>query len=73
MGEAIDEIGRQVAATQAELDSTLKERAAGERAIAEADSTLVERRQALQTVLSREGVLRGALNDLKKALEALKR
>ena len=72
MSEAIDEIDRKIAATQAELDATLSERASVERSIAEADTTLAERRKTLQTVLSREGVLRGALHDLDKALEALK-
>ncbi len=73
MGKAIDEIEEKIAATQADLDSTLKERASAEQAIAEADSTLAERRRALEAALSREGILRGALNDLNKAVEALER
>jgi septal ring factor EnvC (AmiA/AmiB activator) len=73
MGEAIDEIEKTIVATQADLDATLRERAAVERSIAEVEGTLAERRQALQSVLGREGTLRGALDDLNRALEALKR
>jgi predicted nucleic acid-binding Zn-ribbon protein len=73
MGEAIDEIGRKIAAAQAELDATLKERAALERSIAEANQVLAESGQTLHAVLVREGTLRGVLGDLNKASEALKR
>ena len=71
MSEATNEIHEKLQIAQAELDATLTERAAAERAMIATEQALAEQREALQVILGREGQLQGAVGDLKRALDML--
>lgn len=71
MTEINEQIDAKRAAVQTELDATLKERAAAERALKAAEDNVRQRQEALRAVLEKEGKLRATIGELERTRKAL--